>query len=444
MQSHALRQILSEETHARQPLAAACPRMVSVLIIPIHSQEEPSLHQALLALLEQRSWPMPLADTTQYTAESPDFSLSYSYHTEYVRFIFSIPIDHDTFIASPFLETPLDLLPAGWLDNVAADILVAMHIAIVEELAEPWPVKAISQRFFDGQQLIGGEIAKGNGRALSDFRLHHDRHIDQGASRCLVIDRSMGAAQAGRMVQRLIEMESYRLLALWALPLAKQQMGVVDDLGERLCDLIARIDHPEENDAGLLDDLSRLSLEAERMISESEYRYTASLAYHSVVEHRVQELRELRIPGTQPFGEFIERRLVPAINTCRMLTQRQDRLMRRLQRASTLLRTRVEVTHEQQNQHLLASVNQRVALQSKLQETVEGLSVVVLTYYSLSLCAYALKALKSLGVTWLNVELATGLLIIPVAIFIAVGKHWWMKKHMPHSEVHCAKDALDL
>ncbi len=274
--------------------------------------------------------------------------------------------------------------------------------------------------------MIGAEIGRGGGLAFTDLRLHEDPHIQEGTSRFVIINQVMGANQSGRMVQRLIEIEAYRMLALLALPIAKQQMRTLDRLGDQLRILIERVGHSEENDAALMDALSELSIEAENMIGESEYRYAASQAYHSVVERRVNELRENRLSGIQPFHEFIDRRLEPAMETCRIVTRRQDRFMKRLQRASTLLRTRIEVTHERQNQALLSSVNQRAALQLRMQETVESLSVVVLTYYLVGLCAYAIKGLKYF-IPVINAELFTALLIVPVALFI-----WWSKEQLMH------------
>jgi uncharacterized membrane-anchored protein len=427
MQLHPLRQALHSETHARQPIAARFPLLVSVLIIPLSPLEEASLYDALIALVKYLDGTIfPRSDATQFTLQARTVSLTYSRHTEYVRFIFSVSAKKPYFHTTAF-----DFLPPQWLSRLPGSLLSAMHFLLLGGEDTTLTVKEISDQLFLGHQLIGSEISKGAGLAFTDLQLHHDIHIPDGVSRFVLIDRAMGSEQSGRMLQRMIEMEAYRLLALLSLPIAKQQMPIIDSLGDRLCALIARIDQPQEHDTELLNALSILSLEAEQMLSDSEYRNVASLAYFDVVQRRVQELRELRLVGVQPFGEFIERRLVPAMHTCRSLTERQDRLMRRLQRASTLLRTRVEVVHEQQNQSLLASMDRRVALQFRLQETVEGLSVVVLTYYMVGLCAYALKALKQIGVAWINPELATGCLIIPVALLIMQGKKQLLKRVLP-------------
>ena len=57
-------------------------------------------------------------------------------------------------------------------------------------------------------------------------------------------------------------------------------------------------------------------------------------------------------------------------------------------RAADLLRTRIDVERSAQNQELLASMDKRADLQLRLQRTVEGLSVVAISYYAVNLVSY--------------------------------------------------------
>jgi uncharacterized membrane-anchored protein len=63
----------------------------------------------------------------------------------------------------------------------------------------------------------------------------------------------------------------------------------------------------------------------------------------------------------------MERRLLPAMNTCATMARRQEDLSSRVARNSQLLRTRVEVELERQNQELLGQMNRRAKLQLHLQ-----------------------------------------------------------------------------
>src|SRR5690606_26055035 len=93
----------------------------------------------------------------------------------------------------------------------------------------------------------------------------------------------------------------------------------------------------------------------------------------------------------------------------------------RVARATSMLRTRVDLSMESQIRDLLKSMNSRAYLQLRLQETVEGLSVVVLSYYLLGITGYGFKAAKAAGLA-INVELMTGIAIpfVVVIVFLAI------------------------
>ncbi len=116
----------------------------------------------------------------------------------------------------------------------------------------------------------------------------------------------------------------------------------------------------------------------------------------------------------------MERRLAPAMNTCRAVSTRQDKLSERVARANQLLATRVDITRERQNQSLLESMNRRAKAQLKLQQTVEGLSIAAVTYYFVGLIGYLVKGIKTLGYG-LNPELIMAISIPIVAVLAGLG-----------------------
>jgi len=170
----------------------------------------------------------------------------------------------------------------------------------------------------------------------------------------------------------------------------------------------------------LLNELTRLAASVESSASASKYRFGAAHAYHELVRNRIRDLREERIPGLQTIGEFMTRRLAPAMNTCESVAQRQDELSVRIARSSDLLRTRVDIEREHQNLQMLAQMNRRAKLQLRLQQTVEGLSVAAITYYAVGLIGYLAKAAKSMGVH-LDPDIVTGISIPLVALLVALG-----------------------
>ena len=240
-------------------------------------------------------------------------------------------------------------------------------------------------------------------------------------SRFLLLDRGLGRYQTGRVVQRLIEIETYRMMALLALPVARRVSGEITAAERDLSALTQRMASAgAEDEPQLLNELTRLASAVESSVSASKYRFGAAHAYYELTRNRIRELREERIPGLQTIGQFMERRLAPAMNTCESVAKRQDELSARIARSSNLLRTRVDIEREQQNLQVLAQMNRRAKLQLRLQQTVEGLSVAAITYYAVGLIGYLAKAAKSLGLP-VDPDLAVGVSIPIVAVLVALG-----------------------
>ncbi|MFO1075663.1 MAG: DUF3422 domain-containing protein, partial [Geminicoccaceae bacterium] len=230
----------------------------------------------------------------------------------------------------------------------------------------------------------------------------------------------LSPARAGRLVQRLLEIESYRMMAILGLPVARAIGLSLRGMEERLAQQVARIGAARDLAAeqALLDELFALAAETERMVAETAYRFGATAAYGQLVADRVRELRLSRLPDHQPLEEYLERRFEPALRTCRSIRERQLALEAGIARTSDLARTRVTVDLERQNQELLASMDRRAHLQLRLQETVEGLSVAAISYYVVGLLGHFLGPLHELGLG--SGETVAGLLT-PVVV-VAV---WW-------------------
>jgi uncharacterized membrane-anchored protein len=208
------------------------------------------------------------------------------------------------------------------------------------------------------------------------------------------------------------------MMALLGLPVAKEVGGWLYKGEKQLAALMDRIGAAKspEDERGVLAVLSTLAAEVEHSVARTTFRFGASRAYHGLVMQRIEELREVRIPGLPTFFEFMQRRLLPAMNTCEAISRRQEELSGRVARNSQLLRTRVDIELERQNQELLGQMNQRAKLQLRLQETVEGLSVVVLTYYGSQLVQYLAKGTKEFH--HLNTDIITAISIPIIAAWL--------------------------
>jgi uncharacterized membrane-anchored protein len=280
------------------------------------------------------------------------------------------------------------------------------------DLSDPAALVARAQPWFGEHALVAslmGRIA--HSWAVTDFRIRAS-----GFERMLVIaPEDMTQTRAGRVSQRLLELETYRLLALRGLPVAKELAPMLAQAETELADITSRLESKSVDDQALLDTLVSLSARVERATATHVYRFSATRAYHALVNQRIAELRESAITGIQTLGEFMQRRLSPAMDTVAATAQRLDSLSERVARASALLRTRVDIAAEAQNQQLLAKLTRGQELQLHLQTTVEGLSIAAISYYVVSLLLYAAKGAKALGAP-INPELAVGA-VIPLVLW---------------------------
>ncbi len=421
LHNHPLRLALANEVHARPPELLEAPLRLSYLAVYSDWSLRDAQWQQVCELARLHDVKPPAPDANHFSADLGRFRVKWERHAEFARYKFIAQGAGEPM----FEDTALRLVPEGWVRAIPGEILVATHAVLLGgtsedpdsmDLREEQRHEALSHAYFGGNALVGAEVAGGAASAFTDFRIHRD-----GFSRVLVIDRGMTRRQAGRTIQRLVEIDTYRMLALLAFPVARDLMPVLGRSENELAEITAALDAASDADEQpLLARLTALEAATERRQAENSYRFSAAIAYHELVQRRTSELREQRIQGLQTFQEFIERRLTPAMNTCRTAASRQEALSLRVSRVSQLLSTRVDLTHERQNQALLASMDRRARLQLRLQETVEGLSVAAITYYIIGLIGYGTKSLHALGLP-VSPELVTGLAIPVVALLLALG-----------------------
>jgi uncharacterized membrane-anchored protein len=292
--------------------------------------------------------------------------------------------------------------------------MVATHIDLQSTSARA-PDTVMDDMVSSGRQGVASQVADGAAWVFTDFTL------SDGWSRFLVLDERLAMRQAGRTVQRLLEIETYRVMALLAFPVAKDVGRLLSRAEGELADLMDTMGRTltPEDERKVLSHLTRLAAEVERSVARTTFRFGAAQAYYRLVNSRIAELREQRIEGFPTIGEFMDRRLAPALSTCEAIARRQEELSGRIARNSQLLRTRVDIELERQNQELLAQMNRRAKLQIRLQETVEGLSIVAITYYASQLVQYLAKGLHG----WLPVspEIITAISIPVIAMLAALG-----------------------
>jgi len=235
--------------------------------------------------------------------------------------------------------------------------------------------------------------------------------------------------RVGRIVQRLCEIETYRAMSMLGLARARELGTRLNALDPQLLDLVASIDGNPPHPEATLHNLLAISAELERLAVQSFFRFGATTAYEAILHQRIAALRESRMTGRQTFAEFMMRRYDPAMRTVKSAEVRLHSMMDRARHAADLLRTRVDVDRSAQNQKLLESMDRRADLALRLQHTVEGLSVVAISYYSVNLAAYlAYPATEALAI---SKGMATAILtpLVILAVWLMVRR---IRRHMEH------------
>lgn len=413
-ENHPQRFILHNEVHARAPFVLNLPVRASHLALLLSSDEKMQERKHLTTLCERFGVAPPEKEADHFSATFNSFQIRWEQHGEFSTYSFYV---QDT-PKDPFAESVLKKVPVDWMAQLPGQVIVAANATIVSaadiNYDENADLASLSVYFADNP-VIGSKVTGGAASVFTDFRIHVD-----GFSRFLIINHGLRTEQAGRLLQRLFEIEVYRVMALLAFPIARQLRPALNRSDRQLYTITNAMTLPENNDGKLLDELTTLAAEVENYISSNHFRFAAASAYYQLVEQRVNDLREVRIQGIQTLGEFIKRRLEPAINTCESISHRFTLLSERVSNASQLLRTRVDIIIERQNQGLLTSMALRAKMQLRMQQMVEGISMVAITYYAASLVGKIAEALHASG--WkVNPEIIEGISIPLILIIIVIG-----------------------
>lgn len=422
---HPLRAEILGEVHARPFRPATAPRVFLHHAFAADREAVEKDRVFLDRFCRARGAPGPGPETRHHVVPCAGGTLKWERHAEFVTYTWDGPAVDGTRI---FPELPSDH-PFGTDFVQPGPMLVAVRLDLLKDTFD----LAVAATAFDPTCLCISEGYGGTGVALTDFRQDGD-----GRTRILALDRGLVDQQAGALVQRLLEIETYRTLAMLALPVAQTLAPEVRNLERDLAAITAEIRSTDGLAAnrGLLERLSTSTADLEAHAANVSYRFGATRAYDQIVKDRLDTLHEHHVPGYGTWSNFLARRSEPAMRTVFGLEQRMNDLSRKLARTAQLLRTRVEVDLEQQNRDLLHSMNRRARQQLLLQQTVEGLSVAAVSYYVVGLIGYLLKGAKEAHLLPLDPNLATAL-AVPVVLAVMF---WTVRRirkaHAPDGEGH--------
>lgn len=410
LKNHPRRYELANELHARPFPEIKGPGQALCIALTNPSGAGVAREQ-LIDLLDKFGAAHPPPEANHHHGDLGRNRLKWERHSEFITYTLFL----DEVAEKPFSSDPQAAFPEDWLAALDGEIITSVKLRI--ERAET--VQDVEQRldseirnWFVGESLAAAFVLDQNAFVAGDFRIDEAGHV-----RFAVIGiGDVGARRMGRVVQRILEVETYKQMAMLTLPVARNVFAEVGVLEAELSSISKAMTDKKANPDKTLDRLLEVSAEVEVLSAASAFRFSAGRAYGAIVDQRVKVLREGRIMQRQLFSEFMMRRFDPAMRTCQAAEKRLEDLSQRAARAAELLGTRVSVAGAEQNRQLLESMNKRAALQMRLQETVEGLSVVAVSYYAVNLLVYMLAPMIKPYVA--DKSLLAGFLVLPVMLLV--------------------------
>ncbi|MCB1507530.1 MAG: DUF3422 domain-containing protein [Hyphomicrobiaceae bacterium] len=404
LRAHPARETALVEVHARPISATEAPRRLVHYAFLADHEAANAAREALNALCARFGVGGAAANAKQHVAQLGTTRLRFEQHGEFLSYTFQTPLDEESDIPLP--HWPLDDLEPPGDHVVAAEVLLSKQreaLGVAGSLGDA--------------KLVRAHVFGGAAEVVTDFRAHGA----DGVVRYLARVEGLSGEATGLLARNLIEIETYRTLALLALPTAQQLGPEVRAQELELAEITAAMSRSEDlhENRSLLGRLTGLAARVEASVAGSSFRFGAARAYIAIVEARLESLREEPIGAETTLSDFLTRRMHPALSTISAIEARQESLSVKISRTAQLLRTRVFVEQQEANRVLLASMDSRTRLQLRLQQTVEGLSVAAISYYVVSLIAYLAKSLKEAGLA-VNPTVVTGL-SVPLVVLLL----WW-------------------
>lgn len=371
MIDHLQRDSIVAEVHARPFLNLEAPLSVLHIAVLLDGMELEHVEEKVFSVMEQDGFAVDTEQHGYFFCRKGDQGIRYEPHSEF----YTLTFYH-------YGNCTPQCLSSFWREELPGALLVGTQILMRDKTDDFYGWAAEN---FGKHQLTSASVTDNAALICTDFH----QHTDGGFTRILIENNHLRLPQAGRLVQRLCEIETYRHTALLSLSVARELMPKITELDHQLASIAQRTGSGDPQE--LLTELMKLSGKVESLSAATANDFAAREAHFALVGLRIRELREVRVKGLQMVQEFMDRRLDPARRTCSSASNRIEQLSTRIARTTQLIRSQVDLAIEQQNRDLLEAMNKRSRSQLRLQAKLEGLSVVVLAYYLYDLFNKALQ-----------------------------------------------------
>ncbi|NMA99793.1 MAG: DUF3422 domain-containing protein [Phyllobacteriaceae bacterium] len=370
---HPDRSAIMDEVHARpvEIIPETCRVRRLVVVMP----SEPGAMQQAFERFAQFRATMGAetlqSSSRQYSFETPTRAVTWEFHTEFITITWRAASDDSE----------------NWPDDIGLEaigdgqLIGAARVDVIEETVIPDRLLGS----FNLASLCLADVESGKAQVATDFIPDAARftRLEFAAGGLTTLRRSI-------ILRRLLEVETYRCMALLGLPLARAASHDVRDMETKLAQVIDRMSdvtnpsNAKEN----LDELHQLSVRSGQMSERLGYRFAAGRAYGNVLRARLEGLRESGTSRGSTLTHYISNRVDPGLATCEAIEKRLRVLASKIERAIGLLNVRIGVDMQVQNAALLDNIAKTARSQFLLQRTVEGLSTIAISYYLLGIISY--------------------------------------------------------
>ncbi|MEO0371407.1 MAG: DUF3422 domain-containing protein [Pseudomonadota bacterium] len=418
IEDHPLRYQLANELHARPFPQLQAPATIAYLVLKKNEnaagRDRALDMEHLVELLDRHGAPHPQPGATHYSGQIGRHHLTWESHAEFVSYSAIAEANG----GRPFDPADFEVFPEDWLD-AAPGARITSALIRVQPRTDDKTLEANIADWFVSESVAVARVVENSAVIAGDFRIDPAGH-----QRFLIsVDADIGPRRAGRVMQRLCEVEQYKAMSMLGFSRVRAMEANMGAMEERLSQIVGGLSAGEDDAEVTLRELLDITAEMEALNATSSFRFGATAAYRQIVAQRIDVLREERFGARQTFSEFMMRRYDPAMRTVTAAKERLDAMVERARRAGELLRTRVDVERSAQNQALLESMDRRADLQLRLQRTVEGLSVVAISYYAVSLAGYLIYPLSEP----LNVTEGVLTAVVTLPVVLAV---WWLVRKL--------------
>src|SRR5450830_382475 len=310
--AHRLRAAILGEVHARPFTAIETPRRILHFAFETTANAARADRAALADFCARRELEPLKPSAKQHRVTLGGTTLRWEQHSEFTTYTWELPSEEETPFhpAASSLAEPMAGLPQP------GPLLVALDLHLLAENNK----KIAFEWLFDRASLAVAENSDGQALFATDFQTD-----PAGFVRILVLDRGLGPERAGALVQRVIELETYRTLALLGLPEAQRLSPSIGRIETRLAEVTEEMRRTDKliDNRRLLDELTALAAELEAGAAASLFRFGASRAYNEIVQLRLQTTGERKVGGLPTWSSFLTPRMAPAMRTCIITEERQ-------------------------------------------------------------------------------------------------------------------------